>query len=348
MRKVENKFIIIGNTVGNKNNGPAGVIKGVIAGFNEIGYENYITVLKDDNSKKFIFKLIKVILCTENSVINVHTDGYIIPMMVLLLRIFNRKNRYYLTCHGVCAIERDFNIKIPLKNYLLERVLYRKFPNLICVSEMERKDVLKCYGRKDNVIVIENGTDAWKYVEMERSQYEKNIKIMSLCGTSKNKGFEEFCELIRYLKDNRIEVEADVFGTGNLLEFENRVKYYDVETEMKFNGYIDNKEQVYEKIKAHDILVCFSHYDTFNVAILEAIALGNICFCSDTCGASEIIREGKFYPIFEINKKNYDDLMKFIENKFEPLKVTSEKYKELKEKYSWKGIAKKYIELLNI
>lgn len=348
------KLVIVAGFQEDKNNGPTGVIKGLIKGFNVNGFTDYELLLyKNDESKSaYIKRMVKKIFGCKNCIINVHTDGYIIPFIVYFLTLLNKKNKYYLTCHGLSKIEKNFDVNINKKNIFLEKILYKHFPNLICVSRMQKDDIFKLYGRKDNVNVIENGTDAWDVYKVTERKKEHLISIINLGGLSERKGLTTTLKLCRSLKDKNISFKMDVFGSkvneSQQKYFEEMVNKLDLQNEVHYVKYISNKDELYETIQNYKIMLCLSEYDTFNVAILEAIALGCICISSNRCGATDIVLKNNAGFAYSNDENNLSEIVNYIESlaNCENKNICCVQYDNLKTEYSWKGISKKYIDMV--
>lgn len=348
------KLVLIGNYNRGKNNGPTGVIKGLIKGFEENDFQKYELLLyeKGDNKIQYIIKVIKNVIGVRGQVVNVHTDGYLIPFIVYILSFLNRNNKYYLTCHGIGKIENERGESISKKNLFLEKILYKGFPNLICVSEMQKKDILDLYKRKKKVIVIENGTDAWNYrIDLSESKKVGKIRIISLGGLSECKGLYELLDLCKDIQDNDIEYQMDIYGTvrdeSQMTDFQGKLEKLGIEKSVKYQKYITDKQELYRTIQKYDVMFCLSKYDTFNVAIIEAIALGCICIASSKCGAADIIKRENLGMVYE--NENSKEILCYLKNLLSDPNYRNEIRKKgllLETQYSWKGISKKYIDMV--
>lgn len=351
-----NRLVIIGNYDEEKNNGPTGVIKGLIKGFKENDFLNYQMLLFEKNMKKsqYIVKILKKIHNSKDCVINVHTDGYLIPFFVFMLSLFFKQNKYYLTCHGIGLMEKQYEVPISRKNLFIEKILYKHFPNLICVSKMQKNDISKIYHRVKNVYVIENGTDAWEYKKKNAKALEKKsdlLRILTLGGLSECKGLHETLKLCKKLHDNGIKYKLDIYGSvrneKQYTDFLEELNVLGIQEYVAYKKYIEDKSELYEIIQKYDVMLCLSRYDTFNVAILEAIALGCYCVTSEKCGASEIINSKNLGIVYDYsNDKEVISYFKSIANN----QISNEnfyQYENIRKHYSWKGVSRDYMNLVN-
>ena len=96
------RIILIGKYGDNPNVGPENVMRCMEKQFikEQINYK--LCIYNNGDSKiLYIFKLMKCILKSKKTIINVHTNGFLITLLVYYLSFFNSLNRYYLTIHGI-------------------------------------------------------------------------------------------------------------------------------------------------------------------------------------------------------------------------------------------------------
>ena len=89
-----------------------------------------------------------------------------------------------------------------------------------------------------------------------------------------------------------------VVGDNNIAPYKKWASGKGVERQIMFTGPIRNIEQYYG---ASDIFVFPTHYDAFGNVCLEAMACGLPVITSHTCGASELIQDGKNGLIISAN-----------------------------------------------
>jgi len=113
------------------------------------------------------------------------------------------------------------------------------------------------------------------------------------------------------------------------------VKLLNIEKNVEFLSYQQNIQEFYESI---DVLVAPSIEDTFNLAVLEAMANYKTCIVSTNAGASEIIKDGENGFVIDIKsnpEKNLAEKMMFCLDNFAKIKDISEKAFETAKYYSW-------------
>lgn len=348
-----NKFIIVGKCYKNQNTGPANIIRGLKAGLEKKKINVEAILLSETCPKKlFLKKLFKMFICERRAIINVHTDGFLICMIIYLFSLVDLKNKYYLTVHGCCAIE--CSIKCINKRFYcyLERVLYKHFPNIICVSEMLKGDIKKLYGREKNVYVIPNATEITEKNHTKAVFGGEPLRMVMLGGVKQVKGIWETLDLISYLSHNKkISLFLDIYGSEEdeqiHVKFKNKVADLELEEIVRYHGNITDKTEIYRILCNTDFQLCLSRYDTFNVAVIESLVIGCPCICSERCGAKYLIENEENGLIVDINSKGFMEesymyLKSFIDNPEKYLEI--EKYSEkLRSQVSWDGVCEAYL-----
>lgn len=352
------KIILVSKTnfSGECLNGPTGVIYELVNQFKKRKLDFYLLNYEPSqvSKVKYFFRLIRCILFSKDCVINVHTDGYMIPFITLILSKINKKNKYYLTVHGLQAIESKFVKAKNKKN--IEKITIQNFNNIICVSEMLKKDILNLYKRNNNIFVINNGVDSIYFNKKFRCCEKKSniIRFISTGGIRKRKGIFETIELFKYLKDNlrTNTCKLDIYGPiddGIEESFYNEIKNFNLEQNIYYKGIEKDKQLLYENYSNYDFNLCLSLYDTFNVSVIESMSVGIPAIVSNKCGAAYLIDHYQEGFIIDLNSNYKEDiyniLIDFIKN---PNKFSciNENCIRSSRKFSWENICNQYVSLL--
>ena len=346
---MQKKIIVIAKCFESSTSGPANIVRGLISEFDRGNIPYDAVLLRDDSSKiTYLKQVVRTIRKENNAIINVHTEGFLIPFIVYLLSFVYRKKSYYLTVHGIYKIEAEMESSYLKKYGILEKCLYKHFPNLICVSEMLKDDIKEIYGRSKNIFVIPNATDAHsdeKYVPHDIKE------VISLGGLRKCKGIETILKFSETIKAKNLPIHVSIYGVteNNRDWFEKEINRNHLEDYVEYKGLITCKDELYNIIRKADAQVCFSKYDTYNVAIAESLVLGCPCIATDRCGAANLIKNGdNGYIVKEkdILAYGFDDVAEFILSldncTREKIEEDTEYYTEL---LSWKNIANLYADL---
>ena len=341
------RILIIAKCYKKDVSGPANIIRGLIRQFDKESI-NYKALLLEEGMDKvsYLTSIVQELKKKDKSVVNVHTDGFLLPLFILLMSKIYRKHSYYLTVHGIYRIDKGKRAQ--WKYVMLEKYIYRHFNNIICVSEMLKDDLEELYKRKKNVYVIPNATDA----DSNKGFEEKKVKeIVSLGGLRICKGINAIMLCAKEMKKTNISFHISLYGTddNNLNFFNERISKDHLEGCVEYFGNLRDKQMVYDILRTADAQFCFSTYDTFNVAIAESLVLGCPCISSDKCGAATLIKNnfnGLVVNIAEEYNNHFEKVVEFIRKlDKEKREVVQQKANEYKEILAWKSVAKKYAEL---
>lgn len=351
------KLFLVGTCYENKNNGPANVIKNLIRELEKTDVCLEKVLVSESFSKKdVLLRLVHILLKERNSVINIHTDGLILPFIVYLLSLIDKKNDYYLTVHGSYLIESSFG-RTPEKKYLiLEKLIYKNFSKMICVSEMQKDDLMKIYNRTKPTFVIPNATDAMEYA-VRKNELKNPSTLLMLGGIRSEKGIWKTIDFVHYLCNVKgMDVKLNIYGSIESAaakeEFDSKIKSYNLERKVSYKGIVSKKEQMYSIIENADFQLCLSNYDSFNVAILESLVLGCPCICSDKCGASFYIENNGGGVVVDTSSEAWmETASRYIARMLDDpqsYSIETSVIDRLELDFSWKKICEMYISCIGL
>lgn len=305
----------------NLNNGPGSVIKNISKEFKKCGIDYEAILVSEELEKiKFLKKIIQDILLKQNLIVNVHTEGFIIPFIVYLISKINRQNQYYLTVHGIYRIESSFSDKGKGKKLycFLETVLYKYFPNIICVSEKLKLDIRNMYQRTSNIYVVNNGVEKTSISLVKKNLVRSDeMKFIMAGGIKDRKGILEVLEVLAYLRDvGSYNVKLLIYGKIQDDEmrkaFEEKVIQLSLEDVVVFKGLITDRNKLYIEYQKAHFNLCLSKYDTFNIAVIESMLVGCPTIMSNQCGASYLIENIKEGLVVDLNTNYKETILNFI------------------------------------
>jgi len=352
------KVYIVGKNFSNQIGGPANIIRGLISGLRKKNIEVNELCLNENFGKFSLIKgLLRILFFEKNCVVNVHTDGLFLPYIVYLFSIFDKKNTYFLTVHGLYCIESKMNGTYKKKYEKIEKKLCKKFPNIICVSQLLKETIIAKFKRDKQIYIIPNGIDISASEEGVNSKFiSKPVRIIMLGGIRVRKGIFECLDVLASLNKNGIEAVLDIYGDienyNTYKKFEDKILALGLKDNVKYKGILKEKNQVYKALKESDIQLCLSKWDTFNVAIIEALVIGIPCIVTDMCGAASAITENVNGIVINLNEDNYifkiiDYLNKVSENKNNESEAIIKNSLVISKEYSWDQIITSYLAVIN-
>lgn len=348
------KIILIGEINDfEKPTGPGTVIKNLLLEFKNknLNYQYINSYTTNKFQKiKLIFELIKLIF-KKNCIINVHSFGYTVPLIVYYISKINKTNLYYLTLHGIYSVEQsiEYNKAIPNKILKKEKKVISLFPNLICVSEFLKSYVAINYNRCKNVYVAYNSIDL-KYDHNKKNHLESNeIKIVLAGGISNRKSILETIDLIDYINKNTdLNVQLHVYGSicNKMLYSKFQKKFISINN-VYFHGKVNFSDLIMEYANSH-FLIALTKFDTFNLTVLEAMLQYTPAIVSNNAGVSELLTNNKNGFIIDMSKDYYNDIIDILKlvNTKTYENIRNNAYTTAKQ-YDTKTMLESYIDIFN-
>jgi glycosyltransferase involved in cell wall biosynthesis len=197
---------------------------------------------------------------------------------------------------------RGFDIGIyPIKHPNCYDKLWKKVDKIHVISD-DIEDLVSKYGFKDQY-KIEKITPAIdiNYFKTNNSERDLN-RIITVARLNWKKGLEYTLEALKIVKENGVEFQYYIIGDGIEIE---RLQFAVYQLGLKENVFFLGKlsrEQVKEEMEKSTYYIQYSLQEGFCNAVLEAQAMGLICFVSDAEGLSENVLNNE--TGFVIPKRN--------------------------------------------
>lgn len=293
------KVYVIGNveTVGIKS-APGEIVHNLVQHLKkkELNVQHINTFGTNKVSK--IKALIKIfsILFEHKVIVNVHSFGYILPLIVALISKINKSNKYYLTVHGLSSIElrENGNINAARKKEVLENILFSTYENIIVVSDLLKKTIETKYNRKNKVYVIPNGIHL---VDKKEKTLRNNneIHIIHAGGISELKGLNEMIKFMNILVNELhlnayLSIYGSVYNDQSLGLFNDLLEKFNLSSHVEYKGKI-SRENLFLAYEQNDFCIALSKFDTFNMTILEALSVGTPAICNNQVGISSYLSQ---------------------------------------------------------
>lgn len=269
----------------------------------------------------------------------------------------------------VNRLKRDKNLLeaflYNFRNVKKNRMKYHKkwmkegYRHIFAVSEVLKRDIVENFNiPEDKVSVVYPGVDMPQKTRIDApvQTFSRNddVMVFGLAAPGfKIKGGFIFLKALGILKKKGYKFKAKIiypkfkrnFGVKLL------VKFLNIEKNVEFLSFQENINEFYSSI---DCLVAPSVEDTFNLAVLEAMANYKPCIVSNNAGASEIIKDRNDLSssngfVFNVKKSAVNNLaekMILLINNSESYAKIAENAFETAKFYSWDEAFKKFEEKL--
>lgn len=212
------------------------------------------------------------------------------PIASLAVRLFP-KAKLVLTRH----------VLFPMKS--LHKLTLSNVSKVIAVSSAVETNLQKIFP-KEKIERIPNGIATENFTNINQSELRQEFRLMhnisfdeNLIGAvgelKKLKGQEDFILAANEIIKKFPKTHFLIVGTDNSFDQSFRrqlkrlVKVFDLEEKFTFLDWLEDLTPV---LAAIDIFVSPSHTESFGLAILEAMACGNVVVATETEGAKELIK----------------------------------------------------------
>ena len=213
-------------------------------------------------------------------------------------------------------ILEDYRIK-KTSNYIsLYSKIYNSFDKTIFVSKYLESKFTTTLNIKNN-ICIPNAIDIEDIIlkSKEDGLINKNnniIQFIAIGRLSYEKGFDRIINSFAKLPEElRLKCNLTILGQdyGELNNLTAQINKYNLSELIKLAGFTPNP---YATLKNADILLVPSRYEGFGLVIVEAMALNIPTIATNTTGASDILKNGKYGMIIPNEDDAFDSVLKTV------------------------------------
>lgn len=219
-------------------------------------------------------------------------------------------------CAGVKKIVYLRGLAVPIRNTLINRILFRDILTHIIANSLETKrTILRNLGTAitidDKVRVIYHGIDLELFdkksgdLSIQRSNDE--ILIGNAGRLTIQKGQADLIKIAKRLKDNGLKFKILIAGTGELKpDIERLIERFNLENEVLLLGFVEDMARFMHCI---DIFVLSSSWEGFGYVLVEAMAACKPVVAYNVSSNSEVV--GDHQTGFLVD---YPDLDMFCRN----------------------------------
>lgn len=201
---------------------------------------------------------------------------------IRIAKLLRKKSAYLM--HGYVELEAELNhFEVDPRRIKAERYILKKVDTLICVSELLVTKVKERYPKRKNVHVVYNIVE----LPLKKSNVHRNkLQVMSTGGGMPQKNNLVVCkainELNKGLPDNK---KINYIITGKAYGLESEFKEYDF---VEFLGEVSHQKCL-ELMQESEVYIQNSSFETFGLALIEAVRCGCDIFVSKNVGAREVL-----------------------------------------------------------
>ena len=212
------------------------------------------------------------------------------------------------------------------KNLASEKNSYRKFDQVVGVSETVTSAVKELFGLKcattlynpvDSDEIITKGKDDVPIESNGRFHLVSTGRLVS------QKGYDRLLKIVKRLLDDSIDVELTILGEGpDREELQNFIDNHGLGNRVKLPGFMNNP---YAFMKQCDLFVCSSRSEGYSTAVTEALILGLPVITTNCSGMNELLNGGEYGIITDNSEESLFTALKELLTS--PDKLSSYKHK---------------------
>lgn len=173
-------------------------------------------------------------------------------------------------------------------------------------------------------------------VEMEKSYFAGGkLNILFLGLVSEGKGIYELIEAIKFLdEEGYSDIMLRIGGNGDVEKASRIAKETGIDDRIRFLGWMGESEKNLLFAES-DILVLPSHFESFGIVIIEAMAHKLAVICGDKGYSKEIVSDGIDGLLVESgNSRDLADKIKYFFNNYNISDFGNNGYKKVANNYS--------------
>ncbi|MBN1288709.1 MAG: glycosyltransferase family 4 protein [Actinobacteria bacterium] len=225
----------------------------------------------------------------------------------------------------------------------------------ICCSQYMADQVEKIFELPtDKIDIIPNGIDTSSFkhdvnVDLHRRKYvPSGDKLVFFVGRLVyEKGIQTVIEAMPVILKEVPDVTFVVAGTGpHMNQLRAMTHELGLDRKVRFTGYIDN-DTLSAFYKYADLTVVPSLYEPFGMVVLESMAMGTPTIVADTGGLSEIVIHEETGLKFQAGdpKSLAEAMLRVLTDEKLAERITTDARSYMGDRYSWKTIADRTIEV---
>jgi len=233
----------------------------------------------------FIFKYIFSLSTKKNiELIHIHTAsrGSFLRKYITfkIAKVFRKKIVFHI--HGA-----EFELFYNESQNCIKKEITKALnaSDLIIVLSNEWKKTISEISTNNNIKVLYNPTVIKEIAHVE----SESINVLFMGRLGKRKGIYDIIEAAKLLKNPNIEI--NLYGDGNLEEFEKLIVDKNLQEKIKIRGWISGVEKD-EVLKNSDIFLLPSYNEGLPMSILEAMAFGLPTISTPVGGIPEAVEDG--------------------------------------------------------
>lgn len=240
----------------------------------------------------------------------------------------NKKSKKIAWVH--IDLQQNHWTRIAFRNIKEENICYKKFNQILCVSESVKSNFLKlfpdihasttvCYNPINDIYIKKQATTKMISTNWLKSE----LTMVTIGRLVPQKGYDRLLPILLKLKKEGYKFSLNILGEGKERNsLENFIQKHQLQDIVRLIGFCENP---YPYLKNSDLFVCSSRSEGYSTVITEALILGIPVITTNCAGMNELLESGKYGMITEnTDEALYIGLKRLMDN---PTKIVE--YKKL-------------------
>lgn len=193
-----------------------------------------------------------------------------------------------------------------------EAAYYRKFDNVVCVSQSVAQSMNELFGKMDNLCVCHNPIDTTEIeTKLQATCPPRPDCTWFLCvgRLALQKGFDRLVKVCKRLNDEGYKYQVTILGEGDERQpLEILIKNLEI-SNIHLAG---NKDNPFIYMKSADWFLQTSRHEGFGLALYESAYCGTPIITTDVAGAKELLGNSEYGIITENSEIGIYHAMKSV------------------------------------
>ena len=255
----------------------------------------------------------------------VHHEAPLLKLLMLGLkvRVPNLTVLAYAHAHAdiICDTSKAKGLAI---RKFVQRIGFSSADGVIAISDIVAKSLKNLIKIQDGKIkILYNGIPLKKYKDSYSKEKKDAFYVTYVGRLSKEKGVQNILKMFSALSEHTLErIKLQIVGDGPYRKaLEDMVK----EEKLSCVSFLGNRTDVAEILKGSH---CFVHFpaceEGFGIAIVEAMAAGNVCICLNRGAVGEILKHHESgYILEELNPTQLEELLLSVMENYETEEIAN-------------------------
>lgn len=225
---------------------------------------------------------------------------------------------------------------------IIDQWMYSRYSAVICIADETRTSLESYIGARNNIYIVNNGIDVNRFLRPVKDISKQNtFNVTMVAALRTEKDHETLIKAMEYLPDNyHLRIVGDGVRVDELKAFTERMS---MTSKVEFTGARLDIPEIWEQA---DVAVLSSHWESFGLAAVEAMAAGRPMIASDVGGLHDVVGgAGILFP--HGDSKTLAEKIQYLCEHPEEYRQVAQRCQEKAKQYDISIMAEKYSKLYN-